>query len=98
MVKKNKNKNKLNEDITFKLLNDSRVTSDNIKFYNQAVLDFPNIKVSDPITILNDEKHYLILYNNYLEKTLLTPNLTKDQMEKCLLNSYVLYMRNVLKI
>lgn len=93
-----KNKSKPAEDLTFKLLNDSRVTSDDIRLYNQAISDFPNVKVSDPITIIDNKKYYLMVYNNYLEKTVLTPNLSKEQMEKCLLNSYVSYMTHMLKI
>ena len=100
MGKKNNKNNKNNtvEDIILKLLNDSRITGKQIELYNLVINDFKNIKIDDPIYILNNKMLVLNNYNNYINKILTSEELVEDQIKKCLSNSYVKYMTDMLGI
>ena len=97
MGKKNNKKNTV-EDIILKLLNDSRITGKQIELYNLVINDFKNIKIDDPIYILNNKMLVLNNYNNYINKILTSKELGEDQIKKCLSNSYVRYMTFMLGI
>jgi len=101
MGKKNNNKNnKKNtiEDIILKLLNDSRITGKHIELYNLVTNDFKNIKIDDPIYILDNKMLVLNKYNNYINQILTSKELDEEQIKKCLSNSYVRYMTCMLGI
>ena len=100
MGKKNNKNNQKNtvEDIAMKLLNDSRITGKHIELYNLVTNDFKNIKLDDPIYILNNKMLVLNKYNNYINKILTSTELDEEQIKKCLSNSYVRYMTYMLGI
>jgi len=93
---KNKKTNKSSDDIMFRLLDDSRIKSRDIELYNLAISSFPNAKIPDPITILENKSEALETYNLYIKKTLETPGLTEEQTKKCLSNSYIRYYVHML--
>jgi hypothetical protein len=67
-----------------------------MELYNLATSSFPNAKIDDPITILNNKLGALETYNQYITKTLSTPGLSEEQIKKCLSNSYVRYYVHML--
>ena len=92
MGKKNKIVKKAEqEDITLRMLEDSRITGKHIELYNLVLKDFPSAQIENPIEILNSKAKALQTYNNYIQRTLETPGLTPEQIKKCLSNSYVRY-------
>jgi hypothetical protein len=97
MGKKNRS-TKQNEtlDITMKMLEDSRITSQDIELYNLVQKDFPSAQIDNPIEIYDSKARALQTYNNYIKRTLETPGLTEEQIKKCLSNSYVRYYAHML--
>lgn len=98
---KNKNKNKNTNTsnqvcIMMKLLEDKRITPKDIQLYSLVTNDFPNAKIHDPISILDSKMDALNSYNSYVKNTLERPELTEDQIKKCLSNSYVRYYTHML--
>ncbi len=83
-------------DVMFRLLDDSRIKAADIELYNLAIATFPNAKIDDPITILENKLNALETYNQYIKKTLETPGLSEEQIKKCLSNCYVRYYVHML--
>lgn len=96
--KKTNNSSNSSNDIILRLLDDSRINSKDIELYNLAITSFPNSKIDDPITILENKLKALETYNLYIKKTLETPGLTEEQIKKCLSNPYVSYYVHMLGI
>jgi hypothetical protein len=97
MGKKNKtDKKSKKQDITIKMLEDSRITSKDIELYNLVLQDFPLAQIDNPILIYDSKLEAIQRYNNYIKRTLDTPGLTEEQIKKCLSNSYVRYYTHML--
>lgn len=99
MKNKQKSKSTLqknnDDDILLMLLDDSRITSKQIELYNLAKKEFVNIE--NPIYIIEHNHEMLIKHNEYL-KNLMDKTLTDEQINKCLNNSYIQYLRYMLNI
>lgn len=98
MGKNGKGKKTKQVDIMSKLLDDPRITTKQIELYNTVLKDFPNAVFDDPITILDSKINALNQYQTYLKKILETPELTEEQIKKCLSNSYVRYYKHMLNL
>jgi len=100
MTKKNK-KVKKEEDITIRLLNDSRITSKHIELFNLAKNNYSNGNIDDPIFILDNLDNSLKKYNNYMNiilNKIKTENIDRDDSLQLINNSYTIYIRHILDI
>jgi len=100
MTKKNK-KVKKEEDITIRLLNDSRITSKHIELFNLAKYNYSNGNIDDPIFILDNLDNSLKKYNNYMNiilNKIKTENIDRDDSLQLINNSYTIYIRHILDI
>ena len=94
---KSKSSNNNDDDIIFLLLDDSRITSKQIELFNLSKKEF--INTEHPIYIIDHNYEMLIIHNEYLKNLMdKTLTLTNEQINKCLNNSYIQYLRYMLKI
>jgi hypothetical protein len=99
MSKKIKKTNKIKEqDISMLLFEDERITGKQIELYNKAKEEFTNVQIENPIYIIENKLQVLNKYNNFIKRTLETPEITPEQIEKCLSNSYTRYMVHMLEL
>ena len=88
------NKNN-DDDILLMLLDDPRITAKQIELFNLSKKEYVNTE--NPIYIIDHNYIMLIKHNEYL-KNLMDKTLTDEQINKCLNNSYIQYLRYMLKI
>ena len=80
------------------LFEDERITGKQIELYNKAKEEFTNVQIENPIYILENKLQVLNKYNNFIKRTLETPEITREQIEQSLSNSYTRYMVHMLNL
>ena len=97
MGKKNKKIQNNNFDLIDKLLDDSRITGQQIEYYNISKKSFPDTE--DPIYILDNQILILDIFNKYINKIIkFIDDNNIENVDKYINNDYIKYINLMLKI
>jgi len=97
MGKKNKKIQNNNFDLIDKLLDDSRITGQQIEYYNISKKSFPDTE--DPIYILDNQILILDKFNKYINKIIkFIDDNNIENVDKYINNDYIKYINLMLKI
>lgn len=90
-------------DLQLELLNSDRITGDQIKLYNETVLEFPENNVENPLFILDNVElmktrleYFKLSMSNFINKN--NDSVTDNMSELLTNNKYVIYVQTILDI
>ena len=99
-----KKKNLTNDsELQFELLNSDRVTGEQIRLFNEAVIEFPENNVENPLFILDNVdlmkarlEYFKLSMANFIEKN--NDSVTDNMSELLTNNKYINYVQTILNI